>query len=52
MLACAACVAKVSNRKVSDNWNLKILNAKQILQTLPIALAEVKIGSTSENLLN
>ena len=30
----------------------KILNPKQILQRLPIALAQVKAGSTSENLLN
>ena len=30
----------------------KILNLKQILQRLPIALAQVKVGNTSENLLN
>ena len=31
---------------------LKILTAKQMLQRLPIALAQVKAGNTSENLIN
>ena len=31
---------------------LKILTSKQILQRLPIALAQVKVGNNSENLLN
>ena len=31
---------------------LKILTSKQILQRLPIALAQVKSGNNSENLLN
>ena len=31
---------------------LKILYSKQILQRLPIALAQVKAGNASENLLN
>ena len=31
---------------------LKILNPKQMLQKIPIGLAQVKAGSTSENLLN
>ena len=31
---------------------LKILTSKQILQRLPIALAQVKAGNNSENLLN
>ena len=31
---------------------LKILSPKQMLQRLPIVLAQVKAGSTSENLLN
>ena len=31
---------------------LKILTPKQMLQRLPIALAQIKSGSTSENLLN
>ena len=37
----------------SDLTNeLKILTPKQMLQRLPIALAQVKAGNTSENLLN
>ena len=31
---------------------LKILSPKQMLQRLPIALAQVKAGNNSENLLN
>ena len=31
---------------------LKILHSKQMLQGLPIALAQVKPGNTSENLVN
>ena len=31
---------------------LKILTFKQMLQRLPIALAQVKAGNISENLLN
>ena len=31
---------------------LKILTPRQILQRLPIALAQVKAGNTSENVLN
>ena len=31
---------------------LKILRPKQMLQRLPIALAQVKAGNNSENLLN
>ena len=31
---------------------LKILTPKQMLQRLPIALAQVKAGNTSEKLLN
>ena len=38
--------------KVSDHSNLKILTPKQTYQRLPIALAQVKAGNTSENLLN
>ena len=38
--------------KVSDHSNLKILTTKQMFQILPIALAQVKVGNTSENLLN
>ena len=31
---------------------LKILTPKQVLQRLPIALAQVKVGNDSENVLN
>ena len=31
---------------------LKILNPKQVLQRLPISLAQLKAGNTSQNLLN
>ena len=41
-LACIARVAKISDHKVSDYSNLKILTPKQMLQILPIALAQVK----------
>ena len=40
------CVAKISNYS-----NLKILGPKQMLQGLPIGLAQVKAGNTSGNLL-
>ena len=36
----------------TDNSKLKILAPKQMLQRLPIALAQVKPGNNSENLLN
>ena len=36
----------------TDNSKLKILAPKQMLQRLPIALAQVKAGNNSENLLN
>ena len=38
--------------KVKYGQGLKILSPKQMLQRLPIALAQVKVGNTSENLLN
>ena len=45
-------LARVARGKVSNHSNLKKLSPKQILQRLPIALAQVKAGNTSENLLN
>ena len=36
----------------TDRSKLKILTPKQILQRLPIALAQVKAGNNSENLSN
>ena len=48
-LAWVACVAKVSDRKAFDRMKFEILTPKQMLQRLPIALAQVKAGNTSEN---
>ena len=38
--------------KATKATGLKILTPKQMLQRLPIALAQVKAGNNSENLLN
>ena len=38
--------------KTKQGTGLKILTPKQMLQRLPIALAQVKAGNNSENLLN
>ena len=38
--------------KETQRKGLKILTPKQMLQRLPIGLAQVKAGNTSENLLN
>ena len=38
--------------KATKGTGLKILTPKQLLQRLPIALAQVKAGNKSENLLN
>ena len=38
--------------KKTKGTGLKILTSKQILQRLPLALAQVKAGNTSESLLN
>ena len=35
-----------------DHSRLEVLTPKQMLQRLPIALAQVKAGNNSENLLN
>ena len=40
-------VAKVFDRKVSYHTRLKILSSTQMLPRLPIALAQVKAGNTS-----
>ena len=57
-----ASVGKVSDRslpselarvaKVSERKRLSILTPKQMFQILPIALAQVKAGNISENLLD
>ena len=41
-----------TNSKSIHGEGLKILTPKQMLQKLPITLAQVKAGNTSENLLN
>ena len=38
--------------EISGISHLKILSPKDMLQRLPIALAQVRAGDTSENLLN
>ena len=45
-------IASESKHKAKYRKGLKILSRKQILQRLPIALAQVKASNTSENLLN
>ena len=41
-----------SEQNKTEGKGLKILTPKQMLQRLPIALAQVKAGNNSENLLN
>ena len=45
-------IASEVKHKEKYGERLKILNLKQMLQRLPIILAQVKAGNTSENLLN
>ena len=44
--------AKTKAKNKTTGSGLKILTPKQMLQGLPIVLAQVKAGNTSENLLN
>ena len=44
--------SKGSGISNTDRYKLKILTPKQIIQRLPIALAQIKAGNNSENLLN
>ena len=41
-----------SKQNKAEGTGLKILTPKQMLQRLPIALAQVKVGNNSESLLN
>ena len=41
-----------ARRQAKKGTGLKILSPKQMLQRLPIALAEIKAGNNSESLLN
>ena len=45
-------IIKTKSTKGTKGTGLKILTPKQILQTLPIALSQVKAGNNSESLLN
>ena len=45
-------IASEPKYKEKHGEGLKILTPKQMLLRLPIALAQVKAGNTSENLLN
>ena len=44
--------AKNKTKNKTSDEGLKILTPKQLLQELPIALAQVKAGNNSKNLLN
>ena len=41
-----------ARKNETEGKGLKILTSKQMLQRLPIALVQVKVGNNSENLLN
>ena len=45
-------VVSEAKPKATKETELKILTLKQTLQRLPMALAQVKAGNNSENLLN
>ena len=45
-------IASEAKHKAKYGIGFKILTPKQMPQRLPIALAQVKAGNTSENLLN
>ena len=45
-------MASEAKNQTTKGKGLKILTSKQLLQRLPIALARVKAGNNSENLLN
>ena len=45
-------VSEAKNKAKNEDKGLKILTLKQLIQRLPIALAQVKAGNNSENLLN
>ena len=44
--------SELKNKAKNQGKGLKILTPKELLQRLPIALAQVKAGNNSENLLN
>ena len=45
-------IPEAPKQNIKQNMEMKILSPEQMLQRLPIALAQVKVGNTSEDLLN
>ena len=45
-------IPEATKQNIKQNMEMKILSPQQMLQRLPIALAQVKVGNTSEDLLN
>ena len=52
MLKCYQMLITIQNKMTLRKKGLKILTPKQMLQRLPIALAQVKAGNNSQSLLN
>ena len=44
-------IPEATKQNIKQNMEMKILSPEQMLQRLPIALAQVKVGNTSEDLL-
>ena len=45
-------IPEATKQNIKQNMEMKILSPEQMLQRLPISLAQVKVGNTSEDLLN
>ena len=45
-------IPEATKQNIKQNMEMKILSPEQMLQRLPIALAQVKVGNTFEDLLN
>ena len=45
-------IPEATKQNIKQNMEMKILSPEQMRQRLPIALAQVKVGNTSEDLLN
>ena len=52
MVKCYQMLITIQNKMTLRKKGLKILTPKQMLQRLPIALAQVKAGNNSQSLLN
>ena len=48
---CSASISQAKYKTIHGE-GIKIITPKQVLQRLPIALAQVRAGNTSENSLN